>query len=268
MDFPVTQLNVAAPQSVGRIFRILDFLATRPEGESLASIARAAEAPKNSIVGLLAGMVENGYITRDERATYRIGPTMFSLAMRVAGGMRLPGLVRPALERLMAGTGETALAGALAPDGDVVTYFEKVESANPVRYTVPLGERRELYPTAMGKLVLAFMAADKRDAYLRTHALQQFTASTVTSVRALRAQLKTIRETGVSHTCNERVIGASAIAAAVLGPQGQFVAGIGIAGPSERIRALREQHTKLLIREAKALSQLLTQANVDHLTIV
>lgn len=263
----MTQLNAAAPQSVGRIFRILDFLSTRPEGEPLASIARATEAPKNSIVGLLAGMVEHGYLIRDERATYRIGPTMFSLAMRIVGGMRLPGLVRPALERLMLESGETALAGALAPDDDVVAYFEKVESSNPVRYTVPLGERRELYPTAMGKLVLAFMDSDKRDAYLRSHTLQQFTASTITSVRALRDELRTIRETGVSHTSDERIIGASAIAAAVLGPRGQFVAGIGIAGPSERMRLHRDQHTKLLIREAKTLSELLAQANVDHLTV-
>lgn len=263
----MSKLNVVAPQSVGRVFRILDFLSNHPEGESLASIARATEAPKNSVIGLLAGMVEEGYLTRDERALYRIGPTMFGLAIRVAGGMRLPGLVRPTLERLMSETGETALAGTLAPGADVITYFEKVESVNPVRYTVSLGERRELYPTAMGKLVLAFMDPDQRDAYLRSNPLQQFTGSTITSVKALRAELKAIRETGVSHTSNERVIGASAIAAAVFGAQGKFIAGIGIAGPSERIRMHRDEHTKLLVREAKSLSELLAQANVAHLTV-
>jgi DNA-binding IclR family transcriptional regulator len=263
----VSKLNVAAPQSVGRIFHILDFLSVQPEGESLASIARVTGAPKNSIIGLLAGMVENGYLTRDERAIYRIGPTMFSLAMRIAGGMRLPGLVRPALERLMAETGETALAGTLVSGADVITYFEKVESVSPVRYTVSLGERRELYPTAMGKLVLAFMEPGERDAYLRSHPLHQFTGSTITSVRVLRAELKTIRRTGVSHTSNERVIGASAIAAAVLGAHKQFITGIGIAGPSERIELHREAHTRLLMREANVLSGLLAQANVAHLTV-
>src|SRR5688572_5089 len=98
-------------------------------------------------------MIESGYVTRDEAAMYRVGPNLFSLATRVIGGMKLPALLRPSLARLVEATGETALVGQLAPDADVVVYVDKAESTNPVRYTVPIGERRELYASAMGKLL-------------------------------------------------------------------------------------------------------------------
>ncbi len=71
--------RAAAPQSVDRIFAILDHLAAHPEGESLAGLARTTGAPKTSLVGLLAGMVESEHLARDDRGTYRLGPRLVSL---------------------------------------------------------------------------------------------------------------------------------------------------------------------------------------------
>ncbi len=242
------------PQSVDRIFSILQFLAGKREGESLSIIARTAKAPKSSIVSLLAGMVDNGYLIR-ESGRYGIGPLMLPLAMRVVSGNVLPVLSRPALERLATATGETALAGALAPDGDRATYFEKVESANPVRYTVSLGEQRELYSSAIGKLLLAYMESEHQTNYLQSLVPVAFTPATITSVRALRAELKAIRHTGISQTHDERVVGASALAAPIFDAKDKIVAGLVLAGPSERMRANRARHIVLIKKEAKQLSQ-------------
>ena len=243
------------PQSVDRIFSILQFLAGKREGESLSTIARTAKAPKSSIVSLLAGMVDSGYLIRNESGRYGIGPLMLSLAVRVVSGNVLPVLSRPALERLATATGETALAGALAPDGDRATYFEKVESANPVRYTVSLGEQRELYSSAIGKLLLAYMESEHQTNYLQSLVPVAFTPSTITSVRALRAELKAIRHTGISQTRDERVVGASALAAPIFDANDKIVAGLVLAGPSERMRANRARHIALIKKEAKQLSQ-------------
>jgi IclR family acetate operon transcriptional repressor len=247
----------AAPQSVERIFAILDHLAVERAGDSLAGIARMAAAPKSSMVGLLAGMLGGGYLARDAQGRYTLGPRMLSLAMRVHAKTDLTALARPVLVELVERTGETALIGALAPDAEVAMYIDKVESPNPVRYTVSLGERRELYSTAIGKLLLAYMDQPRREKYLKSQSLRAFTPNTITSLRRLKADLDDIVRDGIARTNSERVVGASALAAPVFGADGKLIVGITLAGPSERVRdncALLEKH---LHHAARRLSQLI-----------
>lgn len=257
---PVQTSASKSPQSVQRIFGILEFLAHSENGETLASIARYLESPKNSVVSLLAGMLLKEHITRDEQAVYRLGPAMLALSASIVGGMNLPGLVRPALERLMEETGETALAGILPPGAEMLTYIEKAESRNPMRYTVPVGERRELYCTAMGKLILAFMDPAEQAKYLKRVKLAPLTRTTITSARKLKAEIAAIRETGVASTSDERIAGASAIAAAVVDKNGKFVVGIGIVGPSVRLGPRATEHRSALVREAREMSRLVAGA--------
>ncbi len=248
---PLTQ---AAPQSIDRIFSILGHLARERDGESLSELARRADAPKSSVVGLLTGMVDSGYLIRDVQGKYRLGPNMVALAISVVARQGLQDLARPVLQRLADQTGETSLIGTLASDADLVMYVDKVESANPVRYTVPLGERRELYASAVGKVLLAHMAADRCDTYLRNEKLRAFTPKTITSVRTLRQEISEIRDAGLALTVDERVVGVSALAAPIHGEGGRVIAAIVIAGPSERMRTALKQHKASLRAAAKSLS--------------
>lgn len=247
--------STAAPQSVERILAILELLAASRAGAGLADLARALDAPKSSLVGLLAGMVASGHVTKDTAGCYRLGPRMFSLAMRVVGSLDLAALARPVLERLVQETAETALLGALAPSGEVAVYIDKVESRSSVRYTVSLGEQRELYSSSIGKLLLAHMPQPRQDAYLRTHPLKAFTDRTITSVPALRKELENIRAQGFAQTRGERVVGADAMAAPVFGPAGEVLAALVVAGPSERMRGNWEACRRSLLAAAAQLSQ-------------
>ena len=245
-----------APLSVDRTFAILGYLAAERGGDTLTGIARATHTPKTSLVGLLAGMLNGGYLSRDDRGAYLLGPQMLALALQVAAKSDLASLARPVLTDLVSLTGETVLIGVMAPEGDVAMYIDKVESANPVRYTVSLGERRELYCTAIGKLLLAHLEPRRQDAYLRKVEFRRFTNNTIVSRRRLNAELEAIRREGIARTDSERVSGASAVAVPVLGPDGALVAGITLAGPSERIeaqRALIEESLRSAGRRAAAL---------------
>lgn len=250
-----------APQSVDRIFAVLDHLAGEPAGESLAGIARAARAPKTSMVGLLAGMLQAGYLARDPDGRYALGPRMMALSLRVAARSDISMLARPVLARLVEQTGETALLGRLEPDEDVATYVDSVDSPNPMRYTVAPGERRELHCTAIGKLLLAYMEPARRERYL-ARPLRSFTARTVTSSRQLRIELRRIAREGISRTDSERIQGASALAAPVFGARGEFLFGIVIAGPSERMRS-QSRHEARVRAAAEELTQLISGEIAD-----
>ena len=252
------------PQSVGRIFTILESLAHERSGVTLSELAANTGAPKISLVGLLTGLTEEGCLVRDPAGRYTLGPRFLSLAMRASAGRELITLARPILESLVAATGETAVLGSLAPDADVALYLDKVESTNPIRYAVTVGERRELYCTAMGKLLLAYFAPERLKQYLKTTAREKFTPTTVTRISDLRAELAAIAKTGIAATWDERVPGASGLAAPIFSPDGTVAAALLMAGPSARMRANAKMNQTLLQQAAAECSRLAGGTSTFH----
>lgn len=238
------------PQSVGRVFSILESLAGARSGATLTELALKARAPKTSLVGLLAGLAAEGCVERDGDGRYRLGPRFLSLAMQAVSGRDTIELARPFLAGLVEATGETAVLGVLAPDADLAIYLDRIESANPIRYAVTIGERRELHCTAIGKMLLAHFDDDHLARYFKAAPPKRFTASTVTSRAGLLAEISAIRRDGIARTSDERVIGASGIAAPVYGPDGSLVAALLIAGPSERMRTNARRNEAVLLRAA------------------
>lgn len=254
-----------APQSVGRIFAVLELLGAQaaqaaPDSRvTLSALARECDAPKASLLALLNGMLEEKYLVHDEVRGYRPGPRLHALAVRLVAGFDFLEVARPAMAALVEATGETVLLGVATTAGDRATYIAKVESANPVRYTVPLGEQRELYCSASGKLLLAWRDGKEIDRYLASHRLKAFTPRTITDRSALMAELRKIRAEGLAETREERIAGASALAVPVLRPLGELAAALTLAGPADRIRA----HRRDLIPRLRATGQELTRLLAD-----
>ncbi len=246
----------AGPYSAGRILLILESLAASIEGLSLSELARQANAPKTSLVGLLSGLTAEGCLVRDVAGRYGLGPRFHALATRSMAGRDFLTLARPVLAALVAATGETGLIGALAPDSDLGVYLDKVESSNPVRYTVMVGERRELHCTALGKMLLAHFPPARLKAYLAASRRERFTDTTITRAADLARELARIREEGIARTRGERVASASAAACPIVGRDGAVVAALVIAGPSERIQAHAARNENALRHAAADCSRL------------
>ena len=246
----------AGPQSVGRIFTILDSIAGARVGATLSDLARITNSPKTSLVGLLAGLCAEGCLVRDAAGRYLLGPRIHALAMQAMAGRELAELVRPVLAGLVEASGETAVLGALAPDADLAIYLDRVESSSSIRYAVTVGERRDLYCTAMGKALLAYFEPARLKMYLKTTARQKFTPTTITGTADLLAELARVRRDGIARTNGERVSGASALAAPIFAGDGTVVAALLIAGPSERMRANAKSNERLLLQAARECTRL------------
>ncbi|MCG8490185.1 MAG: IclR family transcriptional regulator [Sneathiellales bacterium] len=254
----------SGPQSVGRIFAILDVLAEK-SAMSLGDLAFASEAPKSSLMTLLAGLVEEQVLIRDEKGLYSLGPRVVGLAMRLAGTRDLAKLVRPVMERLEKETGETVVFGAMAPDAEMAHYLDRVESRNAIRYAVAIGERRELYCSSMGKVLLAFLPEERLQRYLQTSERTQYTEKTLIRVSELKREITEIRQTGIARSCDERLIGASGLGAPIFGNDGKLSAGLVIAGPSERFTPQMEKHIPFLRKAAADCTHLAGGIVPDHL---
>ena len=128
-------------------------------------------------------MTRLGYLVRSPDGHYRLGPAAFTLAMAALSNRELPEMARPFLEDLAATSGETALLATMAGDAPAAVYIDKVESQNTVRYMARIGERRPLYCSAIGKLLLAYLPPVKRQEYLKTTRLKALTPKTPVTAR-------------------------------------------------------------------------------------
>lgn len=245
------------PQSVGRVFAIIEHLVANPEGATLSELAISADAPKTSLAGLLDAMVAEGCLRRDSARRYLLGARMLTLARRAIAGQELTKVAHPVLADLVHTTGETAVLGVLASDGKHVVYISKIESSNPVRYAVDLGMQRELYCTAIGKVLLSDFDKEQFNQFIAETKLRRFTPNTIGAAGTLRTEMAKVRHDGLARNNGERVRGASGIAAPIYSAEGRVIAALLIAGPSQRIDENRKANERALLGAAAAITQVM-----------
>ena len=70
-------------------------------------------------------------------------------------------IAQPIMQALSAECGLTS--SLYVPLAGLACLVARVEGANPLRYTLPVGERFPLYLGASGKTILAFLPDDRPD---------------------------------------------------------------------------------------------------------
>lgn len=249
-------------RSAMRLVALLEALAKSEEGVSLAELSTTIGAPKSSLLGILRSMVASGYMEHGH-GLYRLGPKSFRLAADILAIRRFPNLVRPILQDLAAKSGETAFLVVLDRLAQRVTYADIIDSANPVRYTVPTGTTRPLYVSAGGLMLLAYQEPAWVDAYIRVTRLEPLTARTITDARQLHERLAQIRREGFSISLGETVPGAAGVAAPIFNGDGSVTAGLLIGAPIDRFEQ-EVPELKRLLREATTRVSGIAQALVEE----
>ena len=249
-------------RSAMRLVQLFEALAKSEEGVSLAELSATIAAPKSSLLGILRSMVALGYMEHGH-GLYRLGPKSFRLAADILAIRRFPNLVRPIMQDLAAKSGETVFLVVLDPLAQRVTYTEVIESANPLRYTVPTGTTRPLYSSAGGLMLLAYQEPAWIDAYIRSTPLEQLTPRTTTDPKELRERLAEIRREGIGISLGETVPGAAGLAAPIFNADGSVTAGLLIGAPLDRFEQELPE-LKRLLREAVTRVSGIAQALVEE----
>jgi DNA-binding IclR family transcriptional regulator len=160
-------------------------------------------------------------------------------------------LAHPFLERLGAATGETANIAIPTPTG--VARLAQVDSDHPLGAGNWVGRRIPIHASSMGKVFMAFGAAQPPFGRLA-----RLGPRTITSMDELLAELEQVRRVGHATTWEELDEGLCSTAAPVRGARGSVIAAISVSAPtvrttSERLAAVAEQ----VVGEADALSELI-----------
>lgn len=227
-------LSRTPPRSPARVLQVLFELAGDVEGLSLTRLSEKTGSPKTSLLSLLTALERTGFVVRN--GTYRLGPQAHRLGNAIVGRDPFPAGIRRELEKLGAATGETCLIGVLSADTFAARYHDRVESNQPIRFSVEIGSERPLYCTSVGKLLLAFCPRSRQLEYLKSQPLRRYTRSTETNARRILAGLAVIRASGLSVSKEEMVEGAAAVSAVILNRDGWARACVTIAAPVSRLR--------------------------------
>lgn len=180
-------------RAVHRVCDILDLIQESPEAFSLTQVAEVTAFPKSSAFRYLATLEERRYVQRDPMSgMYRIGPAFLPLQSRQLNV--LADLARPHLRKLRDRFSETLNLGML--DGNLVSYVEIVESPKAVRLAARLGDRDPLHCTALGKAIASTQPFERVEAILAAEGMPRRTATTITDISALRAELDSVRANG------------------------------------------------------------------------
>jgi DNA-binding IclR family transcriptional regulator len=110
-----------------------------------------------------------------------------------------------------------------------------VESDFVVRNVLGIGNRLPLFAGGGGKALLAFQPAEVQDQVIAQH-VRALTAFTPTTAPDVHRDLAAIRRDGYWIALEEFTEGADAVGAAVFDARGTATAGLGIAGPTRRMR--------------------------------
>ena len=230
-----TRKSKSAPVGViGKVLRLLELLDRSPAGLQLKDIAAQTGINKSTAHRFLAHLESEGYLFRDGRGTYMLGPKLVRLGSGVNFQATLCRLCRPTLENLWKVTGETV--NLAVQDGVDILYLDVLESLYTFRLVSQVGMRRPLYATSLGKAILANMADRQRmeDLFAAMH-FESTTPKTVTSIARLKKDLSVIAQRGFALDDEEAVTGARCVGAAILDADGKVVAGISVSGPVVRV---------------------------------
>ncbi len=235
--------------AVERAARLLECLAEAGGELGVNEIARRIGVSASTVSRLLATLAAAGLVAFDGAGgRYRLGLRLVQLGNAALAGLDLRQTARPHLEALVAETGETATLSIPADPDPITADF--VQSPSSVQSVARLGRPSVSHATAVGKVALAFGSRP-----LPSPPLRAFTARTLTDPALLAAEVARVREEGWARAAGEREEDLNAVAAPVLGPQGELQAILGLQGPASRFHLdAMQAAAPLLMERARELS--------------
>ncbi|MCP2168438.1 IclR family transcriptional regulator [Goodfellowiella coeruleoviolacea] len=233
-----------------RVAQVLLAFAGDERWLGVSELARRLGLGKAVVHRILQTLVETDLLAHDQTTRrYRLGPGALRLGRNAIRDSELRAAGMPVISRLAALTGETTTLSARI--GHSRCYIGQIESLQPIRVTIALGESVPLTIGASGLAILAFLSEADIDLALRTP-IQPVTDRTVVDPVVIRERLAGIRKRGWSTTESERVPMSSSVAAPIFDALGEPVGALSVGSVASRVDQARLAELGTLVSEAAA----------------
>ncbi len=239
----------SATQAVRKAVQLLTLFAAS-DGASLgvAELSARTGWSRSAVSRLLAALEDGRLVCQDPLTSrYTPGLGLVALAGAALNGNRLYGISHPHLLRLALESGETANLSIV--DADQLLTIDEAPSAQPIKLSGWVGLRQPLHGSSSGKVLLAALPEERREAILAA-GLPGITARTIVARDDLLRELERTQAVGYGLSQDELESGLTSVAAPVRDHTGAVVAAISAAGPSVRVVGRRLEESIACVKAA------------------
>ncbi|AUY54663.1 IclR family transcriptional regulator [Streptomyces sp. CB01881] len=223
---PKEELGAEFLQSLARGLDVLRALGQAGPGGTLAEVARATGLPRATARRSLLTLRHLGYVRADD-TRFALLPRVLELGYARLAGLSFAELALPHLVDLVKDVHESASAAVL--DGDDIRYVARVPTSRIMRIELGVGTRLPAWATSMGRVLLAALPPERREALLDRAEPQPLTPHTVTDRAALAGLLATAGRDGYALVDEELEEGLRSLAVPVRDGRGGVAAAVNVA---------------------------------------
>ena len=238
-----------------RAFRLLGAFTDAETNLTLTHLSERTGIPLSSTLRLAQHLARLGALERQEDGTFTIGLRMLEYAALAPRGHGLRAIALPYMEDLHRATRQHVQLAVRENDEGVIVERLSAPGAGKVLYHV--GGRVPLHGTGLGLVLLAYARPEFQEAYLRRELVLEPEQTPLTA-SDLRAQLQTVRSTGVAYMSRLLPEPATSVGAPVFDRSGNCAAAISVLGADGSIDTRMLQPAVVAI--ARAISRDLKRA--------
>ncbi|MFW8637254.1 IclR family transcriptional regulator [Cribrihabitans pelagius] len=213
--------------TVGKALDLLDIVVAFGRAVRFSEVLEASPYPKATLHRLLQTLTNQGMLAYEaERQVYVPGMRLVRIARHAWDQSSLAPMALPFLGTLADDVGETVHLAQM--ENSRVVFIEKVTPAQGFQTMARPGRRSPAHCTGVGKVMLAFMDADRQNAALERQLYESFTPATHAGPDTLCPELEQIRAEGVAFDREEHEQGIISIAAPLLGGANRVIGAISV----------------------------------------
>lgn len=219
----------------------------------LVDVERETGISKTAAFRLAATMADRGFLVKDSKTKrYYPGPILFQLIRKFQVNDIIT-VSQPFIQELAKHTTESIYLSIRSGNKNI--FLSGVNSSHPMKVTIPLNDEMDLYYSATGKLLMAFMSPGDIDNYFKRTFLHNSTPETTVYPEQLKTELTKIRNAGYSTSFGEYDSETAGIVAPIWGLADEPAATLGIYLPMTRMTPeRREELINLVLDTANKIS--------------
>jgi IclR family pca regulon transcriptional regulator len=240
--------------SLARGLAVIEAFQDQQAGVTVAEVAARTGLSRAAVRRLLITLELLGYASHSG-SVYRLGPRVLRLGFSFLSSYSLAALASPILEELSSEFHESCSLSIL--EDDEIVYVARSATKRIMSVNLFLASRLPAYCTSMGRVLLAALPKSDLEQYFKRVSLKPFTARTIVSKPALRAEIDRVREQGYALIDEELELGLRALAVPIVTRSGQTVAAMNTGVHVSRVtqKAMLNRFLPRLQQRARILGQ-------------
>jgi IclR family pca regulon transcriptional regulator len=200
---------------------------------TLTEVAKQVDLTRANARRILLTLQYLGFVQCVDGKQFSLSPKVLTLGYSYLSALPFQELAKPYLKSLAEEVNESCSMSVL--DGFDIVYVARVQTNRIMTISLGVGTRLPVYATSMGRVLLAGLADDEMQRFLRGVKAEQLTTNTITDSEKLIERIQLVRERGWALADQELEIGVRSIACPVKDNKGKTIAALNISGHASRV---------------------------------